>query len=145
MSEMSSPAGQIRVTSRSKNKRDKPLRKSSIGQNGLSYLEPKIWKALNSNLKSAKNFDSFKHKFLLRRTYSLKTSILRKLIPIYFIKVLKDATERSINNPENAAFLLTFEINYFLFSSNSFLSKTSLEGPLWKQSRTDLLMLSLLC
>ena len=61
MSEMFSPAGQIRVTRRSKNKTDKPFRKSNIGQNGLSYLGPKIWNALNSDLKSAKNVNSFEH------------------------------------------------------------------------------------
>ena len=62
MSEIFSPAGQIRVTRRSKNKLDKPFRKSNKGQNGLSYLGPKIWNSLNSDLKSAKNVNSFKHK-----------------------------------------------------------------------------------
>ena len=62
MSEIFSVAGQIRVTRRSKNKLDKPIRKSSRGQNGLTYLGPKIWNSLNSDLKSATNVNSFKHK-----------------------------------------------------------------------------------
>ena len=62
VSEMFSPAGQIRVTRRSKNKLDKPFRKSNKGQNGLSYLGPKIWNSLNSDLKFAKNVNGFKHK-----------------------------------------------------------------------------------
>ena len=62
VSEIFSPAGQIRVTRRSKNKLDKPFRKSNKGQNGLSYLGPKIWNSLNSDLRSAKNVNSFKHK-----------------------------------------------------------------------------------
>ena len=62
MLEMFSPAGQIKVTRRSKNKLDIPFRKCNTGQNGLFYLGPKIWNTLNSDLKSAKNFNSFKHK-----------------------------------------------------------------------------------
>ena len=72
--------------------------------------------------------------------------ILRKLIPIYFIRILKAVTNSLSTNLENAAFLLLpFEVTYFLFLyvKHFFLSKTPLEGPLWKQSRTDLLMLSL--
>ena len=34
----------------------------NTGQNGLSYLGPKIWNTLSSDLKSAKNINSFKHK-----------------------------------------------------------------------------------
>ena len=62
MSEIFSPAGQIRVTRRSKNKLDKPVRKSNKEQSGLSYLGPKIWISLDSDLNSAKNVNSFKHK-----------------------------------------------------------------------------------
>ena len=59
---MFSPAGQIRDTRRSKKKFDIPFRKSKTGQNFLSYLGPKIWNILNSDLKSAENVHSFKHK-----------------------------------------------------------------------------------
>ena len=62
MSKIFSPAGQIQVTRRSKNKLDKPFRKSNKGRNGLSYLGPKIWNSLNSDLKSVKIVNSFKHK-----------------------------------------------------------------------------------
>ena len=36
--------------------------KSNKGQNGLSYLGPKIWNNLHSDLKSAESVNSFKHK-----------------------------------------------------------------------------------
>ena len=51
-----------RITRRSKNKLNQPFRKTNIGQNCLSYLGPKIWNNLPSNLKSATNINSFKHK-----------------------------------------------------------------------------------
>ena len=53
---------QSRVTQRSKNKLIQPFQKSNTGQNGLSYLGPKIWNSLSSELKSATNINSFKHK-----------------------------------------------------------------------------------
>ena len=62
MSEMFLPVGQSQVTRRSKNKLIQPFQKSSTGQNGLSYLGPKIWNSLPSELKSATNINSFKHK-----------------------------------------------------------------------------------
>ena len=62
MSEMFLPVGQSRVTRRSKNKLNQPFRKSNKGQNGLSYLGPKIWNNLHSDLKSAESVNSFKHK-----------------------------------------------------------------------------------
>ena len=62
MSEMFLPVCQSRVTRRSKNKLIQPFRKSKTGQNGLSYLGPKIWNSLSSELKSATNINSFKHK-----------------------------------------------------------------------------------
>ena len=62
MSEMFLPVGQSRVTRRSKSKLIQPFRKSNTGQNGLSYLGPKIWNTLPSELKSATNINSFKHK-----------------------------------------------------------------------------------
>ena len=51
-----------RATRRSKNKLNQPFRKSNKGQNGLSYLGPKIWNNLHSDLKSAESVNSFKHK-----------------------------------------------------------------------------------
>ena len=62
MSEMFLPVGQSCITRRSKNKLNQPFRKSNIGQNCLSYLGPKLWNNLPSELKSTKNIDSFKHK-----------------------------------------------------------------------------------
>ena len=62
MSEMFLPVGQSRITQRSKNKLNEPFRKSTKGQNGLSYLGPKIWNNLHSDLKSAVSINNFKHK-----------------------------------------------------------------------------------
>ena len=62
MSEMFSPVGQGRITRRSKNKLNLPFRKTNMGQNGLSYIGPKIWNSLQSDLKSSNNVNSFKHK-----------------------------------------------------------------------------------
>ena len=39
-----------------------PLRKSNAGQKSLSYLGPKIWNSLPSELKSSNNIDTFNHK-----------------------------------------------------------------------------------
>ena len=39
-----------------------PTSPSNKGQNGLSYLGPKIWNNLHSDLKSAESVNSFKHK-----------------------------------------------------------------------------------
>ena len=50
-----------RITGRSKNKLNQPFRKSTIGQNCPSYLGPKMWNNLPSELKFAKNIDRFKH------------------------------------------------------------------------------------
>ena len=56
------PVGQSRITRRSKDKLNQPFRKSNKGQNGLSYLGPKIWNNLHSDLKSAESVYNFKHK-----------------------------------------------------------------------------------
>ena len=68
MLEIFLPIGQSWFTPRSKNilNQPKPLRKSSKRQNGLSYLGPKIWNNLHSDLKSAESVYSFKHKPVCR-------------------------------------------------------------------------------
>ena len=38
------------------------FRKSSAGQKCLSYMRPKIWNSLSSDLKSTNSINSFKHK-----------------------------------------------------------------------------------
>ena len=42
VSEMFSPGCQGRITQRSKDKLDLPFRKTNMGQNGLSYIGPKV-------------------------------------------------------------------------------------------------------
>ena len=39
-----------------------PFRKTSTGQNGLSYIEPAIWNRIPEISKKIKNLNSFKHK-----------------------------------------------------------------------------------
>ena len=60
--EIFQPANLGRITRRSKFKLEFPLRKSTAGQKCLSYLGPKIWNSLPSDLKSAENPNTFKHK-----------------------------------------------------------------------------------
>ena len=61
VSEMFLPVGQSRITP-SKNKLNQSFSMSNIGQNCLSYLAPKMWNNLPSELKSAKTINGFKHK-----------------------------------------------------------------------------------
>ena len=56
------PVNQGRATRRSKLKLEFPFRKSSAGQKSLSYLGPKIWNSLPSELKLSNNINTFKHK-----------------------------------------------------------------------------------
>ena len=60
--EMFQSADQSRVTRKSKFKLNLPFRKSSAGQKCLSYMGPKIWNSLSSDLKSTNSINSFKHK-----------------------------------------------------------------------------------
>ena len=56
------PVNQGRTTRRSKFKLEFPFRKSNTGQKCLSYLGPKIWNSLPSELKSTNNINTFKHR-----------------------------------------------------------------------------------
>ena len=56
------PANLGRITRRPKFELEFPFGKGSSGQKCLSYLWPKIWNNLPSDLKSAKNPNTFKHK-----------------------------------------------------------------------------------
>ena len=60
--EIFQPANLGRITRRSKFKLEFPLRKSTAGQKCLSYLGSKIWNSLPSDLRSAENANTFKHK-----------------------------------------------------------------------------------
>ena len=42
-----------------------PLRKTNIGQNALSYLGPRLWNSLGTDIKLAKTRNVFKHKIKL--------------------------------------------------------------------------------
>ena len=57
------PVNQGRAKRRSKFKLEFPFfRKNSAGQKSLSYLGPKIWNSLPSDLKLSNNINTFKHK-----------------------------------------------------------------------------------
>ena len=60
--EMFKSADQCQVTRRSKFKLNLPFHKSSAGQKCLSYMGPKIWNSLSSDLKSTNSINLFKHK-----------------------------------------------------------------------------------
>ena len=64
VSEMYHPVNQSHDTRRSKYKLHKPLRSTNLGQNGLSFIGPKLWNNLYSNEKSVinVNVNTFKHK-----------------------------------------------------------------------------------
>ena len=91
MSEMFLPVGQSRITRRSKNKLNQPFRKTNIGQNCLSYLGPKIWNNLPSELKSATNINSFKYKIKDKFFNDLQS---QDDSPTYIIDNLKSAYEK---------------------------------------------------
>ena len=61
--EIFQPVDQSRVMRRSKFELNLPFRKSSTGQKCLSYVGPKIWNSLSSDLKSTISINSFQHKF----------------------------------------------------------------------------------
>ena len=60
------PVNQSQVTKRSKFKLNLPFCKSSAGQKCLSYMGPKIWKSLSSDLKSAKRCTVCRVRYLCR-------------------------------------------------------------------------------
>ena len=43
-------------------KLDQPFRKTTQGQNSLSYISPAIWNELPEKIKSCNNANTFKHK-----------------------------------------------------------------------------------
>ena len=61
ISEMYHPIEQGPNTRSSKFKLQQPYRSSNLGQNGLSYLGPKLWNRLPSHIKSAGSLNIFKH------------------------------------------------------------------------------------
>ena len=60
-SEIYHPMEQIHNTRRSKFKLHLPYRQTNIGQRGLSYLGPKLWNNLPSDIKSIDSLNNFKH------------------------------------------------------------------------------------
>ena len=56
------PTRNIRINTRNSCfKLSHPLRKTSTGQNGLSYIRPALWNRIPDNLKKTKNFNTCKH------------------------------------------------------------------------------------
>jgi len=56
------PVNQGPTTRRFKFKLDIPFRKTTAGKKCLSYLGPKTWNSLSSEIKSTNNINTFKHK-----------------------------------------------------------------------------------
>ena len=106
MSELLSSPGQGRIILRSKSKLNQRFRKSNTGQNGLSYLGPKIRNSLHFDVKSAKNVNSFKHEIKEKFFNDLQSQ--ENSPHVLSSRFLKAATELLINNLENAALLSTF-------------------------------------
>ena len=52
----------VHNTRRSKHRLILPHRKNNRGQKGLSFMGPKIWNNLHSELKTIKDVNTFKHK-----------------------------------------------------------------------------------
>ena len=95
MSEMLLPVGQSRITRRSKNKLNQPFRESNNGQHGLSYLGPKIWNNLHSDLKSAESITNFKDKI---KANFFKELQKREDNPYEYYSILKFANKTSFDH-----------------------------------------------
>ena len=115
------PVNQGRATRRSKFKLEFPFRKSNAGQKSLSYLGPKIWNSLPSELKSSNNINTFKHK--------IKENFFRSL--------QKEEDDIYVFTKDNFFGFLIFFADKSLYSDHISLVIPQ-EGPLWKQGCIDL-------
>ena len=62
MNEVFRPAENIRINTRNSYlELNHPFRKTSTGQNDLSYIVPVIWNRIPEILKKTKNLNTFKH------------------------------------------------------------------------------------
>ena len=61
MSDIFKPSNNTKNTRSSTFRLHQPAKSKTLGQAGLSYLGPKFWNPLPSNIKSAKSANSFKH------------------------------------------------------------------------------------
>ena len=111
------PANLGRITRRSKFKLEFPFRKSTSGQKCLSYLGPKIWNSLPSDLKSANNPNTFKHKIKenfsnkckkRKMTYTSSTKTLPHLSQPCFRRINRFRTDN------NYSAFLFFSLNQHL-------------------------------
>ena len=102
MSEIFLPVGQSSITRRSKNKLNQPFRKSNIGQNCLSYLGPKKWNNLPSELSSERTstVSSIRSKI-----NSSMISKVKMIVPTY-------TTENAKLDFENGI-IISFSRNFF--------------------------------
>ena len=69
VSELYHPSNQSHDTRRSKNKLHIPLRSKNLGQKGLSFMGPKLWNNLTSNVKSVSNVNVNKFKHNLKEIF----------------------------------------------------------------------------
>ena len=61
MSDIFKPAKNTQYTRRSTLRLHQPAKSKTLGQAGLSYLGPKFWNPLSSQIKSLKSTNSFRH------------------------------------------------------------------------------------
>ena len=125
MSEMFLPVGKSRITRRSKNKLNQPFRKSNKGQYGLSYLRPKIWNNLHSDLKSSESINNFTHKIkanFFKELQSEKTSLMN------ITKFSKFENKTSFDHYSLHRYRIYILTLFFLLFKNIFLSITPLGG-----------------
>ena len=94
-----------------------PFRESNTGQKYLSYLGPKTWNSLPSELKSIDNISTFKHK--IKENFS--QNIQKEEDHIYVLVSMSDSA------------LLNYVLSKGTYKSivYSFL-QPPLRGPLWK-------------
>ena len=78
MSDIFLPVSNRRVSTRNSfHKLDQPFRKTTQGQNSLSYIGPAVWNKLPENIKNCTNVNTFKHDIKkhyfneIRRKYNL--------------------------------------------------------------------------
>ena len=106
------PANLGRIMRRSKFELEFPFCKSTSGQKCLSYLGPKIWNSLPSDLKSANNPNTSKHKikenFFQKMTYMSSTKTLPHLSQPCFRRTNRFRTDNNYSTFQFFSFLLFF-------------------------------------
>ena len=81
MQEIFHPVNMVHNTRRSKHRLILPHRKNNRGQKSLSFMGPKIWNNLHSELKTIENVNTFKHE--IKKTFFISRLKKREENPYY--------------------------------------------------------------